>query len=50
MDEDDNVKSGLKGLKNAGRPKRMGHNTRKSMGAVLCVVRRHEASSIIVVA
>ena len=27
-------------LKNAGRPKRIGHNTRKSMGAVLCVVRR----------
>ena len=24
-------------LKNAGRPKRMGHNTSKSTGAVLCV-------------
>ena len=28
-------------LKNAGRPKRMGHNTCNSMGAVLCVVRRY---------
>ena len=27
-------------LKNAERPKRMGHNTCKSMGAVLCVVGR----------
>ena len=28
-------------LKSAGRPKRMGHNTCKSMGSVLCVVRRN---------
>ena len=27
-------------LKNAERPKRMGYNTCKSMGSVLCVVRR----------
>ena len=27
-------------LKNAGRPDLIGHNTCKSMGAVLCVVRR----------
>ena len=26
-------------LKNAGRPKRMDHNTCKSMGGILCVVR-----------
>ena len=26
-------------LKNAGRPKRIGHNTCKSMETVLCVVR-----------
>ena len=27
-------------FRSAGRPERMGHNTCKSMGRVLCVVRR----------
>ena len=28
-------------FRNAERPERMGHNTRKSIGRVLCVVRRY---------
>ena len=34
-------------LKNAGEPKRMGHNTCKSMGGVLCVVRRYKINRMV---